>query len=68
MKTRNKSLFRFNHLHTLNRVKILQYVIQISVTDISFDKAVGHLFIDSMSLLTHEAPPWLAWSGEIFRI
>ena len=25
---------------------------------ISFDKVVGHLFIDSMSLLTHTAPSW----------
>ena len=30
-----------------------------TVVEISFDKMVGDLFIDSMSSVTHEAPPWL---------
>ena len=30
-----------------------------SVVKINFDKVVGHLFIDSMSLVTQEVPPWL---------
>ena len=29
---------------------------------------IGHLFSDSMSLVTHEAPPWLVLSGEILQI
>ena len=29
---------------------------------------VGHLFSDSMSLVTHKAPLWLALSGEILQI
>ena len=27
------------------------------VVEIRFDKVVGHLFIDSVSLVTHEVPP-----------
>ena len=38
------------------------------VVEISFDKVVSHLFSDSMSLVTHEAAPWLASSGEILEI
>ena len=33
-----------------------------TVVEINIDKVVGHLFIDSMSLVTHEVPPWLALS------
>ena len=38
------------------------------VIEISFDKVVSHLFSDSMSLVIHEAPPWLAPSGWILKI
>ena len=38
------------------------------VVEISSDKVVGHLFIDSMSLVIQEVPPWLVPSGEIFQI
>ena len=31
----------------------------IPVVEISFDKVVGHLFSDSMSLVIHEVAPWL---------
>ena len=40
----------------------------ITVVKISFDKVVGHLFIDSMSLVTHKVPPGLTTSGEILQI
>ena len=40
----------------------------VTVVEISFDKEVGHLFIDSMNLVTHEAPPWLGWSIELLQI
>ena len=39
-----------------------------TVVEISFDKMVGVLFIDSMSSVTQEAPPWLASDGEIFKV
>ena len=38
------------------------------MVEIGFDKVVGHLFIDSMSLVTQEVPPRLAPSGEILRV
>ena len=38
------------------------------MVEISFDKVVGHLFSDSMSLVTHEVPPWLTLSREILQI
>ena len=40
----------------------------VTVVEISFDKVVGHLFIDFLSFVTHKAPPWLAPSGEILQI
>ena len=39
-----------------------------SVVKENFDKVVGHLFIDSMSLVTLEVPPSLVPSREIFQI
>ena len=38
------------------------------MVEIGFDKVVGHLFIDSMSLVTQEVPPRFAPSGEILRV
>ena len=40
----------------------------LSMVEISFDKVVSHLFIDSMSLVAHGVPPWLVASGEILKI
>ena len=37
-----------------------------SLVQISFGKVLSHLFSDPMNLVTHEAPTWLAPSGEIF--
>ena len=34
---------------------------------ISFNKVVGHLFSDPMSLVIYEVPPWLVLSGEFFK-
>ena len=39
-----------------------------SVVKENFDKVVGHLFIDSMSLVTQEVPPWLVPSCEISNL
>ena len=39
-----------------------------TLVEISFDKVVDHLFIDFMSLVTHEELPWLGRSIEILQI
>ena len=39
-----------------------------SVVKISFDKVVGHLFTDSISLVNHKEPAWLVLNGEILEI
>ena len=52
-----------SHIHIKQKWKV-----KWPVVEIIFDKVVGHLFSDSMSLVIQEAPPWLALSGEILQI
>ena len=39
--------------------------VAFTLVEISFDKVVAHLLIDSMSFVTHKVPPWLVLSGEL---
>ena len=54
--------------YTYAAVLMLRVKQLTSVVKENFDKVVGHLFIDSMSLVTQKVPPWLVPSREIFQI
>ena len=72
-----KKAWRYHHFtQRVQKIVIICYIVPeiYYVTDvnalveISFDKVVSHLFSDSMSLVTHKAPPWLALSRDILKI
>ena len=61
---------KFLELHsTLSEKKIFvtNFSFLTAVVEISFDKVVGDLFSDSMSLVTHKTAPWLAPSRKIYK-
>ena len=61
---------KFSELHsTLSEKKIFvtNFSFFTAVVEISFDKVVGDLFSDSMSLVTHKTAKWLVPSRKTYK-